>query len=297
MHDRGAPFWIGCALLATLIAGALFAEQLAPHPPLRVTGPPLSAPGGSHPLGTNDLGQDQLSLLLHGARSTLFIAFAVALLSTVASWAVGLLAGFFPRLDAPLMGITDLLLALPNLPLYLLVLTLMGPSRRNVIAVLVMLSWPPFARIVRGTVLSSRFAPHIEASRALGARERHIVWRHQLPATFGLLPSKVITTVRFAVFAEATFSFLGLGGVRTSWGMMLNWAFNDPLLFVRPQWIWLVLPPALAIVCLVLATTLISTELDAGLPATRVRSASARAASGALPEPRPQREVETPARS
>ncbi len=247
--------WLGLGIIAAFVAIAATAPALAPHDPRLPTGPPLASPTRQHPLGTNDLGQDVLSQTIHGARSSLVVAGVVTAISTALSWLVGLVAGFSRRAEWPLLAVTDLLLALPNLPLYLLVLTLAGPSRRNLIATLALLSWPAFARVVRGVVTQTRSAPHVEASRALGACDRHLVLRHILPATLDVLPTKLVLTVRFAVFAEATLAFLGLGPADTvSWGTMLNWAFADPLLIARPVWPWLVLPPALCIAALIVAT-------------------------------------------
>ena len=247
--------WLGCAILAGLTAVAALAPLIAPHDPHLPTGRPLSSPTLDHPLGTNDLGQDVLSQLVYGARSSLLVAGPVTLISTVLSWAVGLAAGVWRRGEGSLMAVTDLLLALPALPLYLLVLALLGPERRNLVLVLGLLSWPAFARVVRGVVVQTRAAPFVEASRAAGGSPFHVARRHLLPVTLDLLPTKLVLTVRFAVTAEATLAFLGLAGSDDpGWGQMLSWAFADPLLFARPVWPWLVLPPALAIVLLVLAT-------------------------------------------
>jgi ABC-type dipeptide/oligopeptide/nickel transport system permease subunit len=200
-----------------------------------------------------------LSLLLLGKRTSVIVAGAVTIISTALSWIVGLAAGFYRRVERPLMAITDLLLALPGIPLYVLVLTLLEPSRSNLIAALTLLSWPAFARVVRSVVLEARSASYVEAAMALGATPLHIIFRHLLPATLAILPAKLVLTVRFAVFAEATLAFLGLGSTDAlSWGRMLNAAFNDPLLFARPQWPWLVLPPTIAIVILLVATAWVS---------------------------------------
>ena len=181
---------------------------------------------------------------------------AVALLSTALSWSVGLVAGFVPRAEGPLVALADLLLALPSLPLYLLVVTLVGASRRTLVLTLALLSWPGFARVVRSIVRETRSAPYVEAARALGATGFHLLRRHLLPATLVVLPTKLILTVRFAVFAETTLAFLGLSdSTSVSWGTMINDAFRDPLLFARPVWAWLVLPPTIAIGLLILATT------------------------------------------
>ncbi len=259
---RPALFWLGCGLLAAFAAVAALAPLLAPHDPRLPTGRPLAPPSRGHLLGTNDLGLDVLSQAIYGARSSLIVAGSVTGISTALSWIVGLLAGFFRHAEAPLMALADLLLALPHIPFYLLALTLLGPSRGNLILVLALISWPAFARIVRSVVLQARSAGYVEASRMLGAPDLHVIRHHLLPATLGVLPTKLVLTVRFAVFAEATLAFLGLGtNDAMSWGMMLNWAFSDPLLFSRPGWPWLVLPPTLAIAALVLASVWVSSGI------------------------------------
>jgi peptide/nickel transport system permease protein len=206
-------------------------------------------------LGTNDLGQDVLSQVIYGTRPSLVAATLVTGMATMLSWLVGLAAGFVRWTEGPLMVATDLLLAVPSIPLYLLILTLLGPSQRNLILVLALLSWPAFARIVRSIVLQSRSAAYVEASRMLGASDGHVLRAHLLPATLAVMPANLVLTARFAIAAEATLAFLGLSGNQLSWGTMLSWAFADPLLFLRPVWSWLVLPPTLAIVLLILAVT------------------------------------------
>ncbi len=97
----------------------------------------------------------------------------------------------------------------------------------------------------------------------LGAPESHILRYHLLPKSLDVLPTALVLTVRFAIFVESTLAFFGLAGDDTiSWGTMLSWTFSDPLLFNRPVWPWLILPPALAIIVLILATLWISSELE-----------------------------------
>jgi peptide/nickel transport system permease protein len=166
-----------------------------------------------------------------------------------------------------------LLLALPGIPLYLLVVALVGPSQESVILTLGLLSWPAFARVVRAQVLGIRGQLYIDAAYAVGASPLRVAYAHVLPGTLALLPAKLVLTVRFAIFAEATLAFLGLGDpAAKSWGTMLGWAFNDPLLFARDAWLWLVLPPALSIVLVVLATTWITTTLEATPPLRSARA-------------------------
>lgn len=263
-------FWTGTGLLISFAAIALLARWLAPFDPTSPEGRPLQLPGNGHLLGTNDLGQDVLSQLIYGTRTTLGVAIGVVLISTVLSWLVGITAGMSRLLEAPLMMLADLILALPVLPLCMFVLTLAGSSRLSLILALGLLSWPAYARIVRSVVIETRSAPYVEAARALGASPTRIAVRHLLPATRQLLPAKLVMTARYAIFTEATLAFLGLGSGGVSWGTMLSWAFADPLLFARPIWPWLVLPPVLAIALLVQATLWMSEGL--GHPVTSARS-------------------------
>lgn len=259
--NRGA--WVGGGMLALLVAVALLAPVLAPYDPRLASGPPLAAPTRLHPLGTNDIGQDILSQWLWGGRASLLVGVLVTLLSTGLSWSVGIAAGLWRRTEAPLVTLTDLLLALPSIPLYLLVVAVIGPSQRNVVLTLGLLSWPAFARIVRAQVIALRGERYIEAATALGASPLRVALIHLLPGTLSVLPAKVVLTLRFAIFTEATLAFLGLGDpAANSWGTMLSWAFNDPLLFLGNAWIWWVLPPALAIVLVVLATTWLATGIE-----------------------------------
>jgi peptide/nickel transport system permease protein len=248
-------FWVGVAVIGVFALVALLAPWLAPFDPRLPVDEPLRPPGNGYLLGTNDLGQDVLSQVIYGTRATLAVVAGVVAISTAMSWLVGLAAGASRRLEAPLMAVSDLLLALPSLPLLLLVLTLTGSSRRMLVLALGFISWPAYARVVRGVVVQTRTAPYVEAARSLGATPPHLARFHLLPATLAVLPTKLVLSARYAVFAEATLAFFGLGtGGAASWGTMLSWAFADPLLFARPVWPWLVLPPALAIALLVLAT-------------------------------------------
>jgi ABC-type dipeptide/oligopeptide/nickel transport system permease subunit len=257
--NKARRFWVVTAIGVLAVAGT---SLLAPYDPLQLSGPPLATPTAAHWLGTNDLGQDLLSQLLYGIRTSLLVAGSVTLLSTALSWIVGLAAGVSRAVESGLMFLVELLLALPSLPLYLLVVTLVGPGVLHLVLTLGLLSWPAFARMVRSIVIATRAAPYVTAAWALGATRFHVARWHLLPATLDILPTKLILTVRFAIFTEATLAFLGLGDPTViSCGTMLSRAFDDPLLFSRPVWPWLVLPPTLAVTGLVLAVVGISRML------------------------------------
>jgi peptide/nickel transport system permease protein len=248
----------------------------------------MQAPGPEHLLGTNDIGQDVLSQWLFAARATLGIAIAVTALSSVLAWAVGLVAGLSARAEGAIMALTDLLLALPGLPLYALILTLIGPSQSHVAVLLGLLSWPAFARVVRAQVIGIRTAPYIEAIHCLGGTWTRVALRHVLPATLTVLPAHLMLTVRFAVFAEATLAFLGLGDSATStWGTLLGWAFADPLLFTSRAWMWLVLPPAFGIAVLIVLAAWAGARLERSQRHEPTSTAPAASTSRAALRPRP----------
>jgi ABC-type dipeptide/oligopeptide/nickel transport system permease subunit len=235
---------------------AIVAPGLAQYDARLSVAGPMLAPNAAHWFGTNDIGQDVLSQWLYAARSTLVIAFTVTALATGLAWSIGLLAGLNARAEMPIVAAIDLLLALPALPLYMLVLTLLGPSQTNVALMLGLLAWPAFARVVRAQVIATRDAAYVEAAQCLGASPTRIARVHILPATLLIFPAHLVLTLRFAVFTEATLAFVGLGDSSVaSWGGMLAWAFANPLLFTSLAWTWLVLPPALGIGLLLVATS------------------------------------------
>ena len=258
MGSRSALAGVGLLALFGLLAAA----APAPYDPRLPSGAPFSLPDRAHLFGTNDLGRDLFSTWLWDARASLLVAAPVALGSTTLAWAVGLTAGTSRRFGAPLLGTADLLLALPALLLYLVVLALVGPSQLTLVVVLGLTAWPAFARVVRARVLGVRSAPYVDAARGFGATPTRIALVHILPGTRPLLPAQFALAVRFALFAEATLAFLGLGDPNAAgWGGTLASAFADPLLFERAVWPWWVLPPALSIVLVVLATTWLARAL------------------------------------
>ena len=146
---RDPRLLIGLALLLLLAGAALLADRLAPAPPGAFSGRPLERPGAAHPLGTNDVGQDLLAAALHGARASLAIGLAAATLATALAWGLGLLAGAGKRADAVVAALIDLALALPFLPLAILIVAHVGGRPPVIALTLGLLSWPAFARVIR----------------------------------------------------------------------------------------------------------------------------------------------------
>jgi peptide/nickel transport system permease protein len=254
---RGA----GIAVLLVFILCALLAPWMAPHDPWEF-GVAFLRPSVTNPLGTNDVGQDVFSELIYGARNSLLVGFAAALLSVSLGTVVGLIAGFRKGLlDDLLMGVTDVFLVMPMLPLAILVSVYLGPSIWNLTLVIGLLWWPSTARVIRSQVLSIRESGYVESARALGAGDLWLMRRHVLPNVLPLLMAKFVLTVAVAMLMEASLSFLGLGDpIAKSWGMMLRYAFLRGG-FVGGLWWWYA-PPGLAIGACILSLSLISFSIE-----------------------------------
>jgi peptide/nickel transport system permease protein len=258
---RDLPALAGLGVIAAAVVVAAFAPALAPSDPVknrlldRLT-PPMWAQGGSsrYPLGTDTLGRDVLSRLLHGARSSLIVGLAAVLVAGVVGGGLGLVAGYRGGwADDLLMRLGDMQLAFPVLLLGVAVIAVLGASLTNMILVLGASGWVTYARIARGETLSLKERDFVAAARALGAPARHVVARHLLPNV--LPPLLVVTTFSVArtIIAEASLSFLGLGlpPPTPSWGAMLDEGRN----YITTGW-WLAFFPGLAILLLVLAINL-----------------------------------------
>lgn len=253
----------GLALLLLLLGAALFAGQIAPAAPRALSGRPLERPSAAHPLGTNDVGQDLLSAALYGARTSLAIGLVAASISTALAWGLGLLAGTGRRADAVVTTLTDLFLALPFLPLAILLVVHLGGRPAVIALTLGGLSWPPFARVIRARVRGELRRGYVEAARALGAGPGRILLRHILPATVPVATAKFVLTVQYAVLAEASLAFLGLGDPATvSWGGTVHRATRYGLIFATDVWRWWLLPPLVGITLLVTACALLGWALD-----------------------------------
>ncbi|GGG22089.1 peptide ABC transporter permease [Caldovatus sediminis] len=262
---------LGLAVLGALAAAALaapLAQHWLGHDPFA---PDLfrrfAPPSAEHPLGTDDLGRDLLLRLLHGARVSLTVGVAAALAATLLGTAAGLFAAWRGGLaDAVLMRIADGLLALPALPL-LVVLAAVDPARiglprgeaatdiLRIVVILALFGWVGVARLARAAALSVLARDYVRAARALGAGEARVVLRHVLPNILGPVTVATALAVAGAILAESTLSFLGLGiqPPAPSWGNMLanaqEMVFSAPL---AAAW------PGLAILLAVAGCTLVA---------------------------------------
>ena len=251
----------GGAVAGALTCLALLAPWLAPTPPDRTSlAERWLPPGRGHPLGTDELGRDVLSRLLHAGRVSLAVGYAVGLLVAVAGTAVGALAGLYGGVvDTVLMRAVDVLLAVPTLPVYLIVAGLLpGGGVGRVVLILAAVGWPSVARLVRGQVLALREEAFVEAARACGASGARVLVRHILPHTAGPVVVAATLAAGHAILSESALSYLGLGIVppAASWGNMLHRA-QDYLWSAG----WLAVAPGCAIALAVLGLNLLGDGL------------------------------------
>ncbi len=239
-RDRTAM--LGLVIVGSLVLAAILAPVLAPHDPNAVdVVRKYTGPSREFPLGTDNLGRDELSRILSGARTSLFVTLTVGILVLAIGVGVGTVAGFAGGLvDGLLMRVVDVLLAFPSLLLALAVTGVLGPGLVHLAIAMVAVWWAGYARLVRGLVLSVRERPYVEAARALGLTERRVAVRHVLPQV--MPPVIVLATLQSGrlLLALAGLSFLGLGvqPPTPEWGAMLSTAqdymANAPQLMVYP---------------------------------------------------------------
>ncbi|MDI6810763.1 MAG: ABC transporter permease [archaeon] len=253
---------VGLGILLFFVVTAIFAPYIAPYDP-QLMNKYMERPNSEHLLGTNHIGQDILSELIYGTRVSLFIAFISSIVSAFIGTSFGLIAGYFERMGFFLMRIVDIFLAIPRLPLIIVIAAFMRPSIWNLIFIFVLFGWPFAARIIRSEVLSLRNRPYVDAARMVGAGNFYILWRHILPNVIPLVVVQLIMESSHVVLAESSLSFLGLGDpTAKSWGMILHYAFEYPTIFISDIWMWWMLPAGLCIVFTILSLTFISYALE-----------------------------------
>jgi peptide/nickel transport system permease protein len=257
---------LGGVILLVVVGSAIGAPWIAPHDPatqslIRRFTPPVWAPGGnaSYLLGTDQVGRDILSRIIHGARISLLVGMAAVVVSVFVGVALGLLSGYRGgRVDTVIMTVVDVTLSFPQLLLALAFVAALGPSLVTIIVVLGLTGWERYARVVRAEVLALREKDFIEAARAMGMGATRTLVRHLLPNTFSSIIVLSTLQVAQAILQEAALSFLGVGSGRTypTWGQMIALGRD----FVSVAW-WLPTFPGLAILLTVLAINLVGDRL------------------------------------
>jgi peptide/nickel transport system permease protein len=247
----------GVSVLGLFAFLAVFGSLLAPDDPLASSTDVLVGPSGGNPLGTTEAGADVLSQLMVGARVSVVVGFAAAIISAVLGAAVGLIGGYFGGwTDRLLDAFENWFLVIPQLPLMVVLARLLDPSLIVLILVIGLTSWAGTGRIVRSQVLTLKERAFVERARALGASDAYIIRTHILPNTLPLIFANTVLIVAIAILAEAGLSFLGLGDPNSiSWGSMLENGFESGAPSAG-AW-WYVVPPGLCITLLVLAVAVL----------------------------------------
>ncbi len=266
--DRRAALSLGFLLLLVLVSIA--APWIAPYSPIvQDANLPLAEPDSAHLLGTDDLGRDVLSRLIHGAPATLYASFLAVSIATFIGVPVGLLAGFRGGwIDDGISRFIDALLSFPAIVLAIAVTGALGIGLTNgMIAVGIVFS-PQIARLVRARALVVRQELYVDAARCLGASNARILWRHVLPNAIQPVIVQVTLLLAGALLAEASLSFLGLGiqPPNPSWGSMLARAYQN--MEIAPAQMY---PPGLAILLTALAFNTLGESLRVALDPTMKR--------------------------
>jgi peptide/nickel transport system permease protein len=244
---------IAIVALAALLAPWISGDPLGFEPVNR-----LKPPSAEFWLGTDSLGRDVYARLVHGARISLFVGLAVAVLAVAAGGLAGLLAGYFPRVDAVLMRVMDGVMAIPAILLAIALVALLGASVKVVIVAIAIPEIPRVCRLVRSVVLSVRNLPYVEAARSNGTRVVRLLWRHILPSTVAPVIVQATYICASAILVEAGLSFLGAGTPPEfpTWGNMI--ASNRMFLMLAP---WTVFAPGICLAIVVLAVNLLGDGL------------------------------------
>ncbi len=242
----------GLVIIGLLLLVAVFADFLAPYDPTRLfPGTSYAPPSAAHWLGTDDVGRDVLSRLIHGARVSLAVGIFAQLIILTIGVTIGGIAGFFgSRVDNYLMRFTDVFYAFPDLLFVIIITAALGASFVNILIAIGLVNWTDLARLVRGQLMTLREREFVSAARSLGAPSGRIIVQHLLPNAAGPIIVRVTYGVPQAIFTEAVLSFIGLG-VRppmASWGTMIE--RGNQAIFSAPH---MVLFPAVAIALTMLA--------------------------------------------
>jgi peptide/nickel transport system permease protein len=245
-----------------LVIPALFASQVAPYDPLQGSlskrlKPPAWQQGGTleYPLGTDKLGRDMLSRIIHGARVSLMVSLVAIFVGGVIGTVLGMISGYFGGwADALLMRLVDISLSLPTILLALVLVAAVGPSFGTVIIILMIFLWARYARLVRGETLAIKERDFIARARVAGASHIRIMVRYIFPNVVNSLVVLATLQVGYVILLESTLSFLGAGLPRPTpaWGLMIA----DGRELIVTAW-WVSMFPGLAIMLTVLALNLL----------------------------------------
>lgn len=257
--------WMPLAFIVLFVVAAILAGLIAPYDPNaqnllgRMKSPGTTSRSFHYLLGSDELGRDLMSRLIHGARVSLSVAFASVILSGTVGVILGMLAGYLRGwVEVAVMRVVDVFLSIPAILLAIITVAVLGPSLVNVIIVLALTRWPRYARVAYGQTLGIANAPYVRLAALMGAGPLRVLFRHVLPNIIGAVT--VVATLEFGlmVLFEAGLSFLGMGvqPPTASWGSMLSTGRN----YLATAW-WIATFPGVCLFLLVLAINLIGDDL------------------------------------
>ena len=239
---------VGASILGFFIVIALLAPVISPYSPSNINFPIGLGPGAKHWLGTTEGGQDILSQLIWGTRTSVSVGLLAGALICLVQLVTGVFAGYVGGLtDTALATVTNVFLVLPALPLLIVLSAYLQGSGGSgstpvLIGVITITGWAWGARVLRSQAIALRNRPFVEAARVSGEGRWHIVLSHIVPNMLGIMVANFFGAALFAVLAEAGLEFIGLGNINTvTWGTMLYWAQNDEATLMG-LWLWLLVP-------------------------------------------------------
>lgn len=255
---------IAAIILILLVIMAVFAPFLAWQPHHRSSGPPLAPPGMPYLLGTDELGVDIWAMICYGARVSLVVGLGTALLAGLGGGIIGMYAAFKGGwVDRLIMRLIDIMIALPNLPVMIVLAAFFGPSLLNIIIVLALFSWSITARVVRAGALSLKEQPYIKMAAHYGAGTWHLLTKHFIPELLPVVMVNMIRLASMAIVTEASLAFLGLGDPTSrSWGLIINHAVNFRGIYFTDFWKWWLFYPWLFLTLLVASLALLGRDLE-----------------------------------
>jgi peptide/nickel transport system permease protein len=257
LRDRKAL--LGIVVLTVFVLAAVFGTLIAPYDPNAMAFDMMVPPSWAHPLGTDDLGRDLLSRIIVGTQVSLFVGVSTVAIALVIGVMLGILAGYFGGwLDHVIMRYIDLQWAFPNFIIAVYLVAVFGTGLLNLVVAISLAFLDDFARIARGMTLSIKEEQYVAAARTVGVSHWRIMWRHILPNAAAPIIVQATVSVSYAILAEASLSFLGLGVEATTptWGLILS----DARSFISRA-LWLGIFPGLAIMLTVLSINFIGDAL------------------------------------
>jgi len=242
---------VGAFIVVSFLVVAIIGPYIAPYDPIKPNyGELLKAPSLRHPLGTDRLGRDVLSRVLHGSRLAAYIGFGVVAFEGIVGIALGIMAGYFGGvLDDIVMRLVDIMLSIPALVLAIVIAGTSGGGLLTIIITMVIVSWAHFARLMRGQALMESQRDYVEAARAIGGSHFHIILRHILPNTVSLGIVFSTLEIPWALMFSAALSYLGIGVRPPSpeWGTIIAGGRD----FLDTAW-WIATFPGLLLMLVVL---------------------------------------------